>query len=137
MIFWYNIGSSFLTNLGRMKNDFYLRQANFKTVIYHLLKLKVSIMPSRLGSPNKNKKFLLNRLQDMYGDDFHPIMKMAESAVRLHELAAQTQSVSDLKCSIDAWDKIAQYTEPRLKSVDLGIDGRNTSAPTEIILKAV
>ena len=94
-------------------------------------------MPSRLGSPNKNKRFLLNRLQDMYGDDFHPIMKMAESAVRLHGLAAQTQSVSDLKCSIDAWDKIAQYTEPRLKSVDLGIDGRNTSAPTEIILKAV
>jgi hypothetical protein len=94
-------------------------------------------MPGRLGSPNKNKKFLLNRLQDMYGDDFHPIMKMAESAVRRHQLAAQTQSVSDLKCSIDAWDKIVQYTEPRLKSVDLGIDGRNASAPTEIILKAV
>ena len=73
----------------------------------------------------------------MYGDDFHPIMKMAESAVRLHELAAQTQSVSDLKCCIDAQHTISDYTEPRLKSVDWGIDGNNTSAPTEIILKAV
>ena len=33
-------------------------------------------MLSRLGSPNKNKRFLLNGLQDMYGKDFHPIMKM-------------------------------------------------------------
>ena len=96
----------------------------------------MSIMPSRLGSPNKNKKFLLNRLQDMYGYDFHPIMKMADIAVRLHELAIQTQSVSDLKCSIDAWDKIAHYTEPRLKAVDLGLGGGNARPPTEIILKA-
>ena len=94
-------------------------------------------MPSRLGSPNKNKKFLLNRLQDMYGDDFHPIMKMADIAVRLHELATQTQSVSDLKCSIDAWDTIAHYTEPKLKAVDLGLSGGNARPPTEIILKAV
>jgi len=43
--------------------------------------VKKSIMPGRLGSPNKNKKFLLNRLQYMYVQDFHPIMKMAENAV--------------------------------------------------------
>ena len=74
-------------------------------------------MPSRLGSPNRNKKFLLNRLQDMYGQDFHPIMKMAENAVRLHDIASRNDTIDDLKRSIDAWDRIAKYTELKLKAV--------------------
>ena len=53
-------------------------------------------MPSRLGSPNRNKKFLLNRLQDMYGQDFHPIMKMAENAIRLHEIASRNDTIDGL-----------------------------------------
>ena len=53
-------------------------------------------MPSRLGSPNRNKKFLLNRLQDMYGRDFHPIMKMAENAIRLHEIASRNDTIDGL-----------------------------------------
>ena len=59
-------------------------------------------MPSRLGSPNKNKKFLLNRLQDMYGDDFHPVVMTAGNAMTLHELAFKTNSMNDLSRSIDA-----------------------------------
>ena len=53
-------------------------------------------MPSRLGSPNKNKKFLLNRLQAIYGQDFHPIMKMAENAIRLHEIASRNDTIDGL-----------------------------------------
>ena len=94
-------------------------------------------MPSRLGSPNKNKRFLLNKLQDMYGDDFHPILRMAENATILHGIAAETKCVSSLKASIDAWDKVARYTEPKLKAVDIGLDSDNSSAPTRIILTAV
>ncbi len=40
-------------------------------------------MASRLGSPNKNKQFLLKKLQDMYGKEFDPIMKMAEIAASM------------------------------------------------------
>ena len=75
-------------------------------------------MPSRLGSPNKNKRFLLNRLQDMYGKEFHPIMKMPENVMILHEPASKTNSMNDLSRSIDAWDRIAKYTEPKLKAVE-------------------
>ena len=75
-------------------------------------------MPSRLGSRNKNKRSLLNRLQDMYGKDFHPIMKMAESAMTLHEIASKTKAMNDLSRAIDAWDRIAKYMEPKLKAVD-------------------
>ena len=94
-------------------------------------------MPSRLGSTNKNKRFLLNRLQEMYGDDFHPILKMAENATTLHRIAAESSSVSDLKLSIDAWDKIAQYTEPKVKAIDIGLASGSADNPAEIILRAV
>tara|TARA_E500000178_G_scaffold180820_1_gene179543 strand:+ start:398 stop:730 length:333 start_codon:yes stop_codon:yes gene_type:complete len=80
--------------------------------------MKVSIMPSRLGSPNKNKKFLLNRLQDVYGQDFHPIITMAENAVKLHDTASKNDNINDLKRSIIAWDRIAKCTEPKRKVVD-------------------
>ena len=84
-------------------------------------------MPSRAGSPNKNKSFLLNRLQAMYGDDFHPIMKMAENAVLLQEQAEKFNDVGErdaaaLKAAIDGWDKVANYTEPKLKAIEGSLD---------------
>ncbi|MDA9372089.1 hypothetical protein N9R09_03200 [Porticoccaceae bacterium] len=45
-------------------------------------------------------------------------MKMAENAMALHELASKTNAMNDLSRSIDAWDRIAKYTEPKLKTVD-------------------
>lgn len=80
-------------------------------------------MPSRKGSPNKNKTFLLKRLQDMYGDDFHPIIKMADNAVRAQDLVDTYDGDDEhlfagLKFAVDAWDKIAAYTEPKLKAVE-------------------
>ena len=91
-------------------------------------------MPSRKGSPNRNKAFLLNRLQDMYGDEFHPIMRMAEQAVRLHEKAEMGET-NDIKASIDAWDKIAAYTEPKLKATEVDLTSSDgTMSPTVIEL---
>lgn len=66
----------------------------------------------------KNKKFLLNRLQDMYGDDFHPIMNMAENAVKLQKAADQDPEPNNFKAALDGWEKIAQYVEPKLKAVE-------------------
>ena len=74
-------------------------------------------MPSRAGSPNKNKAFLLNRLKNMFGENFDPIIRMSEQAAELHDIARERRDVSSLKASIDAWDKIAVYVEPKLKSV--------------------
>ena len=53
----------------------------------------------------------------MYRDDFHPIMKMPENAVRLYEIASKNESIDDFKRSIDALDRIAKYTELKLKAV--------------------
>ena len=87
-------------------------------------------MPSRKGSPNKNKTFLLNRLQDMYGKDFHPILRMAENADRMQTLLDEVDPddkailFQGLKTAVDAWEKVAAYTEPKLKAVEhTGPDG--------------
>lgn len=79
-------------------------------------------MARPLGASNRNKAFLLDRLKDMYGDDFHPIMRMAENAVTLHDQARGTMDTADLKLSIDAWDRIAQYTEPKLKASEVNLN---------------
>ena len=52
------------------------------------------------GVPNKNKKFLLSRLQDMYGESFHPIMKMAEAASKLDYIAEEEGDVAARRLEI-------------------------------------
>lgn len=62
------------------------------------------------GSLNKNKDFLLKKLQAMYGDDFDPIMKMAEIA---------SNKSNDDVLKLSAWKEVAQYVYPKLKSVEI------------------
>ena len=76
-------------------------------------------MPSRKGSPNRNKNFLMSRLQDMYGKDFHPIMKLAENAHKLDSMCQDNPDTATIKASVTAWDLLAQYTEPKLKAVEI------------------
>jgi len=77
---------------------------------------------SRIGIPNKNKKFLLARLQDMYGESFHPILKMAEAASKLDYIAEAEGDVTALNAAVNAWSKVAEYTEPKLKAVEIRAD---------------
>ena len=77
---------------------------------------------SRIGIPNKNKKFLLARLQDMYGEQFHPILKMAEAASKLDYIAEAEGDVTALNAAVNAWSKVAEYTEPKLKAVEIRAD---------------
>jgi len=99
-------------------------------------------MPSRAGSPNKNKKFLLNRLQAMYGEDFHPIMKMAKHCLTLDAIAddhakglvtvaedradgellqasnTTINALTSAKAANDAWERLAVFVEPKLKAIE-------------------
>lgn len=77
---------------------------------------------SRIGIPNKNKKFLLARLQDMYGEQFHPILRMAEAAAKLDYIAEREGDVTALNAAVNAWGKVAEYTEPKLKAVEIRAD---------------
>ena len=97
-------------------------------------------MPSRKGSPNRNKNFLMSRLQDMYGKDFHPIMKLAENAHKLDAMSKDNPDTATIKASVTAWDLLAQYTEPKLKAVEISneselvvsVQRKNYSAPDDL-----
>ena len=71
------------------------------------------------GTVAKNHQFLLNRLQDMYGKDWNPILKAAEMATRMHMVAEQSDEMADMKASVDAWTKVAEFVTPRLKAVEI------------------
>ena len=79
-----------------------------------------------IGAANKNKQYLLNRLKDMYGDDFDPVMKMAAQAVKLDSLADDDPSVGNQKESIAAWGRIAEFATPKLKATELTNDNALT-----------
>ena len=89
-------------------------------------------MARPLGSQGKNKAFLMDRLKAIYGEDFHPIMRMAENAVTLHDQARGTMDTADLKLSIDAWDRIAQYTEPKLKASEVNLNAMVQATEVDI-----
>ena len=71
------------------------------------------------GALGKNKAFLLNRLQAMYGKSFDPVMRMAEQAVTLDKLALEDPSVMNQRESIHAWGKIAEFVTPKLKATEI------------------
>jgi hypothetical protein len=88
----------------------------------------------------KNKQFLLNRLQDMYGDDFHPIMKMAQNCKTLQDIAdehaqglvsvdSETGAMIDASTTAiaanQAWKEIAPYTEPKLTAKTVEVSGED------------
>ena len=102
-------------------------------------------MGSRAGSPNRNKAFLIKRLQDMYGEDFDPVVKMAGNAVTLQKIAddhsggkktVADNDVMDASRSaidaINAWDKVAAYVESKLKAIEVSGPTDENGLPTSI-----
>jgi hypothetical protein len=86
------------------------------------------------GSSNRNKQFLLSRLQAMYGDEFHPIMSMAKNAHEFQQLLDGKEGDPEFRGRdlIEAnklWEGIAQYVEPKLKSVEVS---GNPDSPLEL-----
>ena len=82
----------------------------------------------------------MSRLQDMYGKDFHPIMKLAENAHKLDSMCQDNPDTATIKASVTAWDLLAQYTEPKLKAVEISneselvvaVQRKNYSAPDDL-----
>ena len=93
---------------------------------------------TRKGSPNRNKQFLLNRLQDMYGADFHPIMTIAKNCNELQVDAEDKEGDDRVKALVLAnaeWSRIAEYTEPKLKAVDHTVQGDMSLTIEEVIFE--
>lgn len=84
------------------------------------------------GSANKNKRSLLARLREEYGDDFHPIMKLARNCVFLQEDADneedQEKRAVKVKAANAEWSRMAEFVEPKLKAVEHEVTANLTNA---------
>ena len=84
----------------------------------------------------------MKRLKDMFGKDFDPIINAARNAVRMDEIAEENKGREEefgmRKDCNAAWDKVAQYTEPKLKAIEVtGEDGGPVITTVErVIVKA-
>ncbi len=86
----------------------------------------------------------MNRLKAEYGDDFDPVMKMSKNATYIQGRVDEAQktltdiekgviaeldeylgprAVVDLSKEANAeWDRVAKYTTPQLKSIEINLD---------------
>lgn len=72
----------------------------------------------------------------MFGSDFDPILRAAEQATRLHAMAMDSDSASDVKSSVDAWLKIGEFVQPKLKAVEIsGTEGDSLPAISVTIVR--
>ncbi len=88
-------------------------------------------MPRPPGIPNRNRGYTLNKLKEMWGDDFDPLVKMAESCNELIKLASDykkehptnwTEIFSFNERIVSSFDKVASYTQPKLKAIEVKTD---------------
>ena len=83
------------------------------------------------GTRNKPKQYLIRRLNEYYGEDFEPVVKMAEQAVFLHAVAKNKQetyfddddpaTIEATKDALAAWNCVAKYVTPQLKAIEHAI----------------
>jgi len=108
------------------------------------------------GSANKNKAFLQSRLKAMYGEDFDVIMMMAENCKTVHDIAVMGKNelkkqLADDDGSPDAFSdavelaastakaanaelaRLAEYVEPKLKSIEVTGDSDNPLTVDHVI----
>ncbi len=73
----------------------------------------------------KNRVYLHNKLKEMFGDEFEPILRASEQALRLHAMAMDSDDSKVVKDSIDAWIRINKFFLPELKAVEHSQDPDN------------
>ena len=73
-----------------------------------------------MGELSKSQKeHFVKRMQNIYGKDFDPLMKMAENSMRLQGIADSEADNSNAQIEANKeWERIAQFTTPKLKSVE-------------------
>ena len=83
-------------------------------------------MARPVGALDKNKKFLLGKLKDMYGEKFDPIMRAAALAHQLDSMLDEKPEL--LPMAIDKWLKIGEFTNGKVSAITLSNDPENPIA---------
>ena len=80
-------------------------------------------MPRPKGAINRPKRALLKLLQEKY-PGYEPVIEMTKAALALTDNAMASGDTNDWSAASNAHDKVAQYTTPKLKAIEVtGEDG--------------
>ena len=72
------------------------------------------------GSGNKPlKRLLADQLAKKWGAEWSPVMELAETAMKLKEIAEQSGETADYRAAGDLFEKTARFTTPTLKATEI------------------
>ena len=72
-----------------------------------------------LGSTNKPYRRVLDEyLERKYKGEFNPVINAIEGALKMQEIADTTGEISDYKTATEAFIKVSDFIQPRLKAVE-------------------
>jgi hypothetical protein len=72
-----------------------------------------------LGSTNKPYRRVLDEyLERKYKGEFNPVINAIEGALKMQQIADTTGEISDYKTATEAFIKVSDFIQPRLKAVE-------------------
>tara|TARA_R110002012_G_scaffold22589_8_gene77904 strand:- start:593 stop:910 length:318 start_codon:yes stop_codon:yes gene_type:complete len=72
------------------------------------------------GSGNKPlKRLLADQLAKKYGAEWSPVMELAETAMKLKEIAEESGETADYRAAGDLFDKTSAFLVPKLKATEI------------------
>jgi hypothetical protein len=72
------------------------------------------------GSGNKPlKRLLADQLAKKWGAEWSPVMELAETAMKLKEIAEQSGETADYRAAGDLFDKTSAFLVPKLKATEI------------------
>jgi hypothetical protein len=71
------------------------------------------------GSTNKPYRRVLDEyLERKYKGEFNPVINAIEGALKMQQIAESTGEISDYKTATEAFIKVSDFIQPRLKAVE-------------------
>ena len=58
----------------------------------------------------------------MFGEQFDPIIKAAERAHSIDQMAIESDAIEDHKSALAAWVAVGEFVTPKLKAVEVKSD---------------
>lgn len=72
-----------------------------------------------LGSTNKPYRRVLDEyLERKYKGEFNPVINAIEGALKMQQIADTTGEIADYKTATEAFIKVSDFIQPRLKAVE-------------------
>jgi hypothetical protein len=90
------------------------------------------------GSTNFKRTEIAGKLlRERVGEQFDPLALMTENAIKLHEVAQESNDRQDLDSAINALEKVTSYVHPQLKAQEIDLSSADGSMSPPRLVKLI